>query len=82
MKKSMCVVLDTVSGIFGNPFFTINKNTGIREFQHAARDPNSAMFRSPDDYQLFYIGEYDDTTCGFDLLQAPERIARANPVSE
>lgn len=82
MKKSVCVVLDTVGGIFGNPFFTTNKHTGIRDFQHAARDPNSAIFKSPDDYSLFYLGEFDDNACTFDLLPSPERIARALPASE
>lgn len=77
MKKSILAVLDTVGGIYGNPFFSTNKNTGIRDFHHAAKEPGSAINRSPEDYQLFYLGEFDDVTCSFDLLPAPERVARA-----
>lgn len=77
MKRSILAVFDSVSNIYGNPFFSTNKNTGIRDFHFAAQDKSTSIGQSPDDYSLFYLGEFDDVLCKFDLI-TPERCARAS----
>ena len=44
-----------------------------------AHDDNQ-LYKHPDDFQLFYLGVFDDNTGGIDLLAQPKLIARAKDV--
>lgn len=75
MKKSVCAVLDAAAECYSNPFFSANKAVGIRDFHYACQDKSTSLGRNPEDYSLWYLGEFDDVLCTFDLLPAPEKIA-------
>lgn len=69
MKKSILAVRDSVADVFGNPFFAINKAVGLRDFFFACKDKSTSLGQSPTDYQLYYLGEFDDSLGTFDLIQ-------------
>lgn len=75
MKKSIFAVLDAAAEVYSNPFFAANKVVATRDFHYACKDPGTALGRNPEDYSLWYIGEFDDVLCCFDLLPAPEKVA-------
>jgi len=62
MIKLVCCVLDKTLGIHAHPFVAHNEGSAIRDFGHACRDPNSALNKSPSDFSLVSIGEFDDET--------------------
>lgn len=42
------------------PFYAPTDGAAIRIAGDAANDPNSNLGRHPNDYVLFFVGEYDD----------------------
>jgi len=50
-------VSDTVAGLFFQPFFATNVDTGIRDFANGVRDGSA---KNPVDLILFHLGEFDD----------------------
>jgi len=62
VKKSVFSVYDSKAQVFATPFFSHNSNTAIRDFNNAALDENSALYRNPSDFTLFEIGKFCDET--------------------
>jgi len=65
MKLKMFSVLDTKTGAFGNPFVSLREESAIREFSDAVNDgsnPNNQWFRHPEDFSLYFLGEFDTST--------------------
>lgn len=76
MTKYMFVVFDNKSRLYSSPFFSVRKETAVRDFLRAAQSPESEIYHSPSDYDVFLIGQYDDETAGITLTH-PEFIANA-----
>lgn len=55
-------IYDNLSGTYLTPFFSMNDDTAARDFASAVNDPNHAFHRSSEDFALFCIGVFDDTT--------------------
>lgn len=77
MKRKLFAVYDLKAQFYGNPFLFTHKGEAIRAFMTACGDPQTNMYRYPEDYQLFYLGEYDDTTGRFAGLPHPEHLNNA-----
>lgn len=75
MKKSVYAVFDIKSSVFANPFICVNDQVAIRNFNYAAQDENSDLFRYPNDFLLYHLGTYDDATGIIDPLAIPAVIA-------
>lgn len=81
MKMQVLAVHDAASGVFARPIFVASIGVGIRMFgdevQRQAAD--NEMFKHPEDFSLFHLGEFDDNSGCFDLSgnEVPVRIAAA-----
>lgn len=53
-------IRDLKAGAFAPPFFMQRDEMAVRAFSDAIQDPQHAMSRHPEDYHLFYLGEYND----------------------
>jgi len=62
MQKVICSVRDITADVFSAPFTSANTLTATRDFAHACADPNSQLFKNPEDFQLYLVGEFDDDT--------------------
>lgn len=51
-------VYDSKARTYITPFFSINNDTAIRIFAHAANDPTTDIGRFPSDYTLFLLGRW------------------------
>jgi len=76
--KHYYAVKDLAVQAFGSPFLVRARGEALRSFQDEANrtDGQSAVAQHPEDYELYYIGTYDEehgTLAG----QPPELIARA-----
>lgn len=55
-------VKDLKAAAFAPPFFLGRDEVAVRTFADACKDPTHPMSKHPDDYELHYLGEFDDET--------------------
>ena len=55
-------IWDAKAEAFMQPFFMPNKGMAIRSVTEALRNENSTFRNYPDDFHLYEIGNYDDST--------------------
>lgn len=76
MKMQVFCVRDRASDQYGNPMFLLSSGQALRSFadevNRAASD--NLMFQHPDDFDLYYLGEFD-TSDGVFSCKAPEQVA-------
>lgn len=77
MQKLLCTVLDSKSAIYSAPFSSINRQTAMRDFAHAAQEPNSQMAKFPEDFRLYALGSFDDNTGQITMFDSPEYLIAA-----
>lgn len=53
-------VYDRVARIYADPFVSPNDATAARAFNIAQSSPDTMLYASPEDYQLWYIGSLDN----------------------
>lgn len=70
-------IRDTKAEVFNTPFFQKTHGEAERSFKKLATDPQSMVGQYPDDYDLYYIGEYDDQTGKLIVTDSPQHVAKA-----
>lgn len=70
-------VLDDKAGIYAHPFFVANDNIAIRTFADECKNPQSILNKHPEDFRLYRVGKFDDTTGVFAPTAKPEYITTA-----
>lgn len=60
MKNKIYSIYDEKAEVFNTPFFSQNDNIAIRSFQDLANDPQSTIYRHPEDYKLYELGVFED----------------------
>lgn len=79
----MCSVLDMVAQQYGRPFFAVSEGSAIRGFSDEVnRSADSVLYQHPNDFQLFYLGTFDDADCSFDVLSTPRLLVSGAQVAE
>ncbi len=69
-------VYDVKSCTFSPPFFVTEPGVAIRNFSDVCNDPNSMIFRHPEDFDLYMLGEFDDFKGEFDNIK-PVNLGKA-----
>lgn len=77
MKVQVFAVFDNKVGTYAQPFFSMNLASGKRAFTDACSDINTMLHKHPEDFTLFYLGEFDDQTGFLDPLTAPVNLGLA-----
>lgn len=75
-------VKDTKGGMFLSPMLARSHGEAERMFKQATTDEKSLICRYPEDYDLYYLGEFDDATGKYDLKPAPEHIVNASSLTD
>lgn len=60
--KKICAVRDRAVDAYGQPIFVNALGQAVRSFQDEIRRKDSEMGAHADDYDLYHIGDYDDST--------------------
>lgn len=70
-------VRDIATGTYANPFAQQSHAAAIRSFKQLANDKQSQnmVAQFPSDYELYYVGRFDQDTGRLEEEQAPEKIA-------
>lgn len=75
MKKPVIAVYDKKIGLFDPPFVARHKNEAVREWNVVIKNKETKFGKNPEDFDLFWIGEYDERTGNFENLQPHEHLA-------
>lgn len=62
MKHNMFVVYDVKANAYMQPWFLTQEGMALRAFSDCVNDADHNFGRHPEDYTLFNIGLYDDST--------------------
>ena len=83
MIQIILSVKDTAAQAFGRPMFLPSSAVGVRSFRDEINrsDANNEMFKHPEDFELYELGTYDDST---GIIECPglRLVARAKDLKE
>lgn len=79
--KIIYTIKDEAIESFGQPFFARADGEARRLFVDEVNNPESMIHKHPEDYSLWKIGKFDETT-GQIETEIPERMTRALEVKE
>lgn len=77
MKIQVMSVYDSKTKVFGQPQYFINVPTALRAWGDTSNNPQDPVYKHPEDYTLFHIGEYDDESGSFNNLPTPNPLGTA-----
>lgn len=60
--RKVCAVRDRAVDGYGQPIFVVAQGQAIRSFIDEINNRESSMFNHPEDYDLYFLGDYDDDT--------------------
>jgi hypothetical protein len=70
-------IRDTKGEVFHAPYFKTTHGEAERSFRQAANDDKTTISQFPEDFDLYYLGEYDDNTGKFKNLDTPQHVIKA-----
>ena len=70
--KEIYTIKDNKANMFNVPFYSIHKNDAVRSFTRAASDPQTNLNQFPNDFDLYYLGTFDEETSKFNLMETPQ----------
>lgn len=81
----VCAVFDSAVQAYGRPMFVPTRGAAVRSFTDEVnrKDENNPLYRHPDDFELRFLGEFEDSYGRFDKLQEGGQVlARAKDVRQ
>lgn len=84
MMMVVLAVRDKATEAFGRPMFVLARGQGVRSFSDEVnrKAPDNSLNQHPEDYSLWELGSYDDSSAKFTLLPEPRKIADGLDVSK
>ena len=82
MNLFVVAVKDRAAEVFNRPFFVPHRNVAVRDFTDEVNrnSAENALNRHPDDFDLYLLGHFDDSTGAFTREGAPTVLVRAKDV--
>lgn len=77
MQLKMYSIRDAKGAFYHAPFYKRSHGEAERDFAALVRDPKSQLSQFPEDYDLFYVGNYDDQTGLVKPLETPHHVVKA-----
>lgn len=74
MRQRLYSVRDLKAEIFGPMFSSRTDSEAARNFDRLRRDPQSNIHQYPEDYQLFFMAEFDDATGSVVQREVPQLV--------
>ena len=62
MILKMFSIHDEKAVAYITPFFMHNEMMATRQFKNMLTDENATISKNPEDYSLWYLGEFDDNS--------------------
>lgn len=77
MVKKIYSIRDAKGGVYNQPFQALNEQDAVRSFTRVAWDKNSMINAFPNDFDLYYLGEFDDTKGLYSPIDTPQHVVKA-----
>lgn len=79
MRLYIFAIRDLAADLFMTPYFHPNIGAVVRSFgdEVGRDDPQNMLNRHPEHFVLYQLGEFDDNTGKFDMLNAAVKLALA-----
>lgn len=77
MELKAFSIRDSKGEIFNPPFFKKTLGEAERDFHQLCKDDKSMPAKYPEDYDLYYLGNYDDCSGKFMPLDTPQNMVKA-----
>lgn len=77
MQLKIYSIRDSKGEHFKPPFYKHTHGEAERDFTTLCRDEKSTVSQYPDDFDLYYLGIYDDQTGKIASLDTPQHIVKA-----
>ena len=81
MIRHILCVKDRALDAYLIPFYVPSVGVAERSFSDEVVSKDSPMRAHPEDYDLYYVGTYDDSDCRMSLFDQPKLVMRAQDVS-
>lgn len=82
MITQMFTIYDSKAKIYNKPFFQLNIQVALRTAGDLVKDGTSEVANHPEDFTLFHIGSYDDTTGEIKKNETHMAICRFHELDE
>ena len=69
MKNLIFALYDKKAHAYTTPFYLQTKEMAVREFSNMANNKDTQVGLNPEDWNLFYMGEYDQQKGMFELVE-------------
>lgn len=76
MLYQLFSIYDQVADVYHLPFASASENEAIRSIRLAASVKDSQLFNSPEDFSLYSVGTYDDSTGTYQNFNAPRLLVK------
>jgi hypothetical protein len=80
MKYAVCAVKDRAVDAFNRPLYVPTIGVAMRSFNDECSNKDSELFKHPEDYDFYELGQWDDQTAVYTALETPRVIARAQDI--
>lgn len=77
MELKAFSIRDSKAEIFNTPFFKNTLGEAERDFSTLCKDEKSNVFQYPEDYDLYYLGTYNNNTGCYKTLDTPQHMLKA-----
>lgn len=77
MILKVFTIRDQKAEIFNTPFFQKTHGEAERNFRTLVNDSKSTISQFPEDFDLYFLGEYDDNLGTFKSLDTPQHVIKA-----
>lgn len=80
MKTLLFVIYDSKAEVYGKPFHLLNQSVAMRTALDLRSDKTTEIARHPEDFTMFHIGEYDDSTGQVTQMKSMDVVCRFHEI--
>jgi len=74
MILQIFTIYDSKIESYMKPFYASTKGEAVRMFSDGLKEGDSLIAKHPEDFTLFHLGEYDDSSARFSPLETPHSL--------
>jgi len=82
MNQKVYSIYDTKGEFYTRPFYCKTAGEAERIFQQLVNDEKSTIFQFPTDFDLFFLGEFDEISGKLIPETTPEHVVKALHVKQ
>lgn len=77
MELKIYSIRDSKGELYNQPFYQKTHGEAERTFRELTNDEKSMVSKYPDDFDLYFLGSFNDANGTFEVLDTPQHIVKA-----